>query len=261
MKIHFSWTISPTENMVLQSRLAIAAAKDLGTCTIWVHEKDYNQINAQLKRIAEVIPYQSFSNMDLPWSSTPKWNIEPRGDVVVGCDADVMVWRKDLVLEAAKKCIEENAVCGTIGYAQPFPIEEWHSLFKDYKIPTNFDYKYTNTGLDSPYYINNGVVMMPSKMLPAFRESFYSYLPSINERYKTLYYMSQVATTIAIYKAELKVKPMPRTFNYTEVDNPGLPQLDDAIFLHHNISRNKLLTADVPAIQKRAKQLLYTKML
>lgn len=255
MKLHFSWTINPNPEMELQSRLGIAAARDLGHCTIWVQDKDYQLVSPKLKRMAEVIPYRPMPNMELPWSSTPKWSVEPKGDVIIGLDADVMVWRPDLVLRAAEDCLRENAICGTIGYAEPFPLDEWRNLFKTYNIPENFPFRYTNTLRPAPFYINLGVVMIPSSLLKPFRESYYKYLPELNIRYPDLYFMCQVATTISIIKAGLAMKAMPRTFNYTEVDNPGLPLLQETIFLHYNISRKNPLDTTVMAIREKTRKL------
>ncbi len=241
--------------MELQSRLAIRATKNLGTCTIWVHEKDYAAISPRLKRMAEILPYQAIPGMKLPWSSTPKWGIEPRGDVVVGLDSDVMVWREDLVLEAAKQCLADNAVYGTVTYIEILPESEWRSLFADLGLPQKFPFEYTVSKQPAPFHINNGVVMMPTKILPDFRASFYKWLPEINRRYPDLYYMCELATTIGIMKAELNMKAMPKTFNYVEVRMPGLPDLKNVAFLHYNTSRKDPLNTSVQELRERCRQL------
>lgn len=255
MKIHFSWTISPTPQMELQSKLAVRAARNLGPCTIWVHENEYSAVTTELKRMAEVIPYRAIDGMELPWSSTPKWAVEPKGDVVVGLDADVMVWREDLVLRAAEECLAENVLCGTVTYIEILPEADWRALFRRYSLPEDFPFQYTHSRQAAPFHINNGVVMMPATMLPAFRKSFYTHLPDMNRMYPGLYYMCELATTVAIMKAGLPVKAMPKTFNYVEFRVPGLPDLKDVAFLHYNTSRNDPLNATNETLRQRCRQL------
>jgi hypothetical protein len=255
MKFHFSWTISANDQMELESRLAIAAAKNLAHCTIWAQESEFAKVSERLKAAAEVLPYAHDPAMVLPWSSTPKWGVKPQGDVLVGLDADVIVWRQDKVREAAELCLSENAVCGTLAYAPPFPADEWRSLLFYYGLEAQLPFHYSNTDEPSPFYINNGCVMMPASLLDRFRDSFYKYLPELNVRYPGLYYMCQVATTIAILKAGLRVRAMPITFNYLENTNAGLPLLSEAAFLHYNSSRDNPFNAQHPQVRDRMREL------
>lgn len=241
MKIHFSWTISTNKLMELETKIMVASTKGMDCHnTVWVQESEYNLVSPNLKKIAEILPYKPVSDFLEPWTTTPKWDVDPQGDVVVGTDADVMVWNQELVVQAAEKCLKNNCICGTIGYAAPFDILEWNTLFNRYNLPDAFNYRYTNTQEKSPYYINNGVVMMPSTMLPKFRESYKKWLIETNKWHHNLYYACQVATTLAIKDAQLPVQAMSRLFNYTEVDNPGTPLLADVIFLHYNRTRDEL---------------------
>ncbi len=242
--------------MTRQSRLAVAAARNLGPCTIWVHEPEYHLVDAHLKAIADVRTYRSNPAILLPWASTPKWQVEPEADVVLGCDADVFVWNEEQVVKAAQLCLAKQALCGTMAYWYPFEEAEWPRLFQLYGLAPDFNYRYQTVRQSTPFYINNGAVMLPSTMLPAFRESFYRWLPEINARYLHNYFMVQVATTIAIYKAGLKTKVMPRTFNYTDGNNPGLPGLDQVAFLHCTKHRDQLQCHPVPAVAARIRELL-----
>lgn len=254
--IHFSWTISATQSMQLQSRVTQAAAQHLGCCTIWVHEPELPQIRPELRERAEILPYVSLPAMPHPWSSTPKWKISARADVVVGCDADAMVWRPDLVRQAAQMCLAEGVLCGTIAYRPPFELAEWRRLFRHYGIPEDFSYRYQVCQQPAPFYINNGVVMLPAKFLAPFREALYGYLPELNARYPTNYFMSQIATTIAIYKAGIPVKALPATFNYLEGENRELRELKQAAFLHYNVSRSTIPHCPHPLVRQRFHQLL-----
>lgn len=230
--IHFSWTISPNTTMTRQSLVAIAAARELGPCTIWVHAPDIEKVDPQLTRLAEVLPYESDPEIILPWASTPKWRVTPRADVVMGTNADVFAWSPQKVRRMAAQCLSEQSLFGVIAYWEPFDTPEWASLFHEYGLPADFSYRYQNLDKPSPFYINNGAVMMPSAMLPAFRESFYHHLPLINRKYRENYFMVQVATTIAIYKAGLRRHGVHKLFNYMVDECFNQSLLDEVAFLH-----------------------------
>lgn len=257
----FSWTISPNKMMEWQSYLLIESADSMANAHIAVQEKELPLISHGLRRMANVWPYQCDSDMVLPWSSTPKWRINPTAKVVVGLDADVVLWRKDLLYDIVKSCLKEDTIYGTIGYRQPIPLTEWQTLYRIFNIKECFEFQYTNTQEACPFYINNGAVMMPTNLLPHFRDVFYHVLPFINRRYKDHYFMSQIATSIAISKAGFKVKALPRTFNYTEFDNPELPLLSEAVFFHYNISRRDMLNSSVIGFRNFVRHRLCPKMM
>ena len=250
MKIHFSWTISAGNLMELESKIMVASTKGIDCHnTIWVQEHEYNLVSPSLKKIAEVLPYKPHSYLLDPWSTTPKWNVEPKGDIIIGTDADVMIWNQNLVIQEAKRCLKNKQISGTIGYAAPISIFEWEFLFKKYGIEEDFKYQYTNTKEKSPFYINNGVVMMPSDMLFKFKESYQKWLLEINKWHYKSYYICQIATTFAIKELKLPTASMPRIFNYTEVDNPNVPELEKAIFLHYNITREEISKGGIDSIK------------
>jgi len=241
MKIHFSWTISTSLSMQLESEIMIASTKGMNCChTISVQEAQFNKVDPKLKNFADIVSYKPIPDLSPPWTLTPKWDIEPKGDIVIGVDADVMVWNQKLVIEKAEECLRTKKICGTIGYAEPFPLSEWKRLFEKYNMEENFNYKYNNTKTLSPFYINNGVVMMPSEMLGAFRSSYKKWLLELNKTHKNLYYLCQVANTFAIKECKFPVEAMPDVFNYTEIDNPDLSNLNNVIFLHYNKTREEI---------------------
>ncbi len=248
--------------MELESKIMVESTKGIDCHnTIWVQEHEYKLVRPSLKKIAEVLTYKPHSYLLDPWSTTPKWNIKPKGDIIIGTDADVMVWNQDLVIQEAEKCLKNKRLSGTIGYAAPISISEWEFLFKKYKIEENFMYQYTNTKEKAPFYINNGVVMMPSEILPIFRECYQRWLLEINKWHYKSYYICQIATTFAIKELQLPVASMPRTFNYTEVDNPNVPELEKSIFLHYNTTREEIAKGGInniknASIKKRITQLI-----
>ena len=241
MKIHFSWTISANNIMQIESKIMIASTKNIDCChTIWVQRNEYDLIDPALKRIAEILPYDPDPCLHEPWTITPKWDIEPRGDVIIGIDADVMVWNQKEVIRVATQCLKHDKICGTIGYGPPIEKWEWQQLFNCYNMNENYEYQYTNVEETCPYYINNGVVMMPKKTLPVFREYYKKWLFELNRWYHDCYYLCQIANTFAIKESQLAVVSMPKVFNYTEIDNFELSELDDTIFLHYNTTRDQI---------------------
>jgi len=250
MKIHFSWTISANSLMELESKIMVASTKGMNCHnTVWVQKKEYDKVDPSLKKMVDIQTYEPNSALLEPWATTPKWDVEPQGDVIIGTDADVMVWNQELAIKTAEECLETNKLYGTIGYAAPFPKSEWETLFDRYKMRDEFKYQYTNTKEPSPYYINNGVVMMTKETLPHFRSSYNKWLAEINKWHYKCYYLCQVANTMAINELQIPVVAMPRTFNYTEVDNPGTPLLEEAIFLHYNTTREDIAKGGINAIK------------
>jgi hypothetical protein len=228
--------------MELESEILIWSARRLDChFTIWAQQHEIHLISNKLKNIAEVLPYQSTPEFRNPWEITPKWGVEPKGDVVVGLDADVMVWRDDLVGEYAARCLEDQCVYGTIAYRPPFGAAMWNKLFEQHGMTDQFEYTCADgSGLASPYYINNGVVMMPATLLSKFREYHRKWLPVVNAAFPKLYYISQVANTLAVKDGNIPVKAMPKTFNLLERHNRELEDIDDTAFLHYNVTRGQV---------------------
>ena len=252
--------------MELESKIMVASTKGMNCHnTVWVQKKEYDKIDPSLKRLVDVQSYEP--NLDLlePWATTPKWDIEPQGDVIIGTDADVMVWNQKLAIQTAEDCLKSNQLFGTIGYAAPFAESEWKTLFDRYKMVDEFKYQYTNTKEKCPYYINNGVVMMTKEILPRFRKCYNKWLTEVNKWHYNCYYMCQIANTMAINELQIPVVAMPRTFNYTEYDNPDTPELENVIFLHYNVTRDLIGSGGINAIKnltvkKRIQELLKNKI-
>ena len=159
-----------------------------------------------------------------------------------------MVWNENSVIAAAEECLENKKLYGTIGYFAPFPISEWHKMFNRYKMDDNFIYEHTNSKEKTPYYINYGVVMMPKENLTEFKKCYDKWLIEINKWHHDCYFLCQIANTFAIKELQTPVVAMPRTFNYTEVDNPNLPMLDKAAFLHYNKTRIEIESNGISSI-------------
>lgn len=253
--IHFSRTITPNAMMQNHARLLLASIGDLGPSTIWVQEHELGLVAEDLRQKAEICGYQAAPQFTPPWGATPKWRVIPRAPLVLGCDADILVWSPERLRAIAAECLQRQAVVGTIAYAEPLSQVSWRELLQQHGIIPEFSYQYQNTGNPAPFYLNNGAILMPASQLPRFQEEFYGNIDSVNYVHQKNYFMSQLATTVAIYRAQLPRLAKPRTFNYIEIDNPGLPLLDAVTILHYNISRGNIAGCSHPSLRARLAEL------
>ena len=237
------------------------ANRNLGGSTIWIYEHDIQSVPKWLFEEADVRTYTHFLDDDKPWVSTPKWRVDPNDGVVIGANADILVMDEEYVISVARQSIIKQAILGTMAYIPPFDIKMWERLFKEFKISEDFIYEYGNVTQPAPYYINNGAVVIPSNLQLPFRESLYDVMPHVHRICGDSYFYVQVATTIAIYTANLARDVLPRTFNYTELDNPDMGLIDQVAHLHYNVSGLDIVNSDIVAIKKRIKDINRIRMI
>lgn len=247
---HFSWTISANEKMQFHSEILLNSFKEFKSfeATIWVPNFEYDKISKELKNKVEVLPYDPDPIFLDPWGVTPKWDVKPRGDVVVGLDADVMVWSAKNCQKDFNLCYNQNSICATMAYKMPninfkneWTIQDWENLSKKFNIKLNYDYWSIESNQKGPFYFNNGAVLIPKNLLNNFRNSLKYWLKEINKYYKDLYFFAQVANVFVINQLNLKHISMPNVFNYLEIFNREMKQINDVSFLHFNYSRDFLI--------------------
>lgn len=244
MKIHFVWPISVNKKMIFMSKILIESAKQMNAhFTILVEEFEYEKALNYFKNIAEVLSYAKNPEFASPWVATPKWFVEPKGDILLGLDSDTLVWNPSILLKYAEIAYQENTIYGTIAHKNPFKEGEWEKLFSQYKMKDNFIYNFHETGLPSPYYINNGAVLMPADLLLEFRIYLKKWLLELNKNYHNLFFISQVATTFAIKESGLPAKTHPKTFNYLETGDLSNIEndIENIAIFHYNESKNHIL--------------------
>jgi len=253
--IHFSWCISPTPSMIENSLYLATTARELGPCTVWVLDYEYDQVPKRLKDLVDVRPYTAFPHLKVPWNTTPKWLVEPQGDIILGCGADTIIWNPDHLLRYADICIAERAIAGTIAYLEPLPQSDWIKLFSDYEIPYEPCHRYQTTQNPVPFYLNHAAVLMPTGLFHNFAPLFYKYLVEVSLRFPDNYFMSQIALSLAIYKSGAHRIELSRQFNYSEICHPGMPDIERATIVHYENSRRDPTRCPVPALQARLKQI------
>ena len=255
-KLHLTWTSDASPEMQLQSRLAIEAAKNIGPCTIWVHESEISDIDPHLSRLAEFLPYKSLFKNQQPWISSPKWRIKPRGEVVLGCDADTVIWNRNLVLQYANTCLAAQAICGTIAYADQLTDSEFRQLFADYGLPYEDKHRYQVSLNPAPFCVNHGAVMIPANLLTVFSDVFYEHLPKLVDRYPDRYYTPQIAVCLSIYLSGLNRIEFPYSFNYYHGVGPMISDFNEIAMLHYGTYRDDPFNAQIPQFRSYFRSLL-----
>ena len=240
MKIHFVWPISVNFDMVSMSKILIKSAEGMNCYfTIMVQKEEYGKATKYFKNIAEVLPYSASPKFAEPWVWTPKWDIEPKGDIVLGLDSDVVIFNQKILLDFIKKSYEKKIIYGTIAYESPFSHDIWENLFNKYEMKDSFKYEFLKTNTPAPYYINNGVVIMPNDFIDVFRFYHKKWLFELNNNFYNLFYISQVATTFAIKESKLPHQNANRYLNYLESSHIHAENFDynNIAIFHYNESK------------------------
>jgi hypothetical protein len=170
-----------------------------------------------------------------PWTTCPRWDIEPKSELVVGLDSDVLAMSD--YSNGLKQCLNYD-VSGTLAHQAGLTLDEWKQLFEDANIeyppklyPTLYD------GTMTPYYLNNGLVALRSEHVEGMREQTKRMLKIINKRHHDLFYIVQVATSLAIHKLNLNRQLISETFHQLETRDPN--PSDQTVFFHYNGSKNR----------------------
>lgn len=207
--------------------------------TIHVLEEEAYKLNPNLKKLVEVKYYKTtipqFSHK--PWECVPKWNIVPRGDVVVGVESDVIIWNTEQAYKYINECYDSKQILGTMAYEDHLEENDWINLFKD----RNLQHKANNecqNGKTSPYYVNNAVVMMPNNVLQTFRNSLSKVIYGLADSHGCNKYFAQIATALSIVDSGLPHKASSPLMNYLESHfrEPN----NSAAFYHYNLSYGKM---------------------
>lgn len=254
MKAHFVITISLNESMQRQAEYLIRSIKGVGKCpdsffTIMTHEdlsflnNNYLRKEAFLHNI-QVVQYETNPNLRYPWSTFARWDIEPKEDLIIGLDSDILALRN--LQPLLEELTFKGGICGSGADAfTNFTIQDWKNLFNLASVPFPEKTYRTPDSLISigqegaPYYINNGVVCLASKYLENMKKITKDMIAIINENYHDDFYITQKANTLAAYickeKYNMPLNLMSKDFNHLEVFY-GPPD-KNAFFYHYNVLR------------------------
>ena len=158
-------------------------------------------------------------------------------------------------LEYAQKT---DRFCGVIAYVSPFDnsVSQWRDLYSYFKLdlPDEFYmYRMWNGKLFAkeksvgPFYVNHGVLVMPSKYVPEIRHAIKPILQELNNLIYDNYYIVQVATTLALDTLRVPREAMPVKYNTQITSGDSIDK--DTVFLHYYGSLSRISSIkDVEAL-------------
>src|SRR5260221_478162 len=82
-----------------------------------------------------------------------------------------------------------------------------------------------------PFYVNHGVLAMPSSYISPMRDAVRFVLPLINSQLYDNYFIAQIATAIATDVAKLPRRPLPVKYNTKA--GAGDFWTEETVFLHY----------------------------
>lgn len=224
--------------LLLKSLETIGECKNY-FCTIFSYKKIESNF---LKNRAEIIEYKINKNLKYPWWTSPRWNVVPKGDILIGLDSDI------IILKPIKVFLEEtlkNKILGVIAERSPFETEsheKWSYLFKLCGLnKPEFIYKHKIKEVTCPYYINNGVVVMPIEYKEKIQAATEIAIKNVKEEIKENYFFPQIITTLAIQISKIPYDTMSNNYNTLESIPPNEPQdsiNSETVFYHYNRSKD-----------------------
>ena len=188
-----------------------------------------------------------------------RWHVEPRGNICVLVDSDVLVCSP---LQGLKKWENCNAVAGVLAHESPYELDEWMKIFNHFGIEYNDPiYQTTDTEKACPFYVNYGVLIVDSCLMPKIREKIGPNIEKVmemEERKHTFtssghspnFFVGQIALTVTLAELPIKKQTLPVRYNYPDYphyDEKFPEELNQILFFHHLKFKNSY---DVPAFCK-----------
>jgi hypothetical protein len=202
--------------------------------TVFIPNSDVIK-NRFIRLNTEIIKYTPDDRFAKPWTKVCRWNLKPKGNLVVGIDSDVVAWND--LNGLMKNCFKFNGMSARIA---PFPQSayhlkpsEWSFLFKNCKIePNSFDCNYVNeSNKKCIYYVNNGIITLSPDLVEGFKHEVNYCLNIANEYFRNSGFLPQIANTLAIYKSQINKRVMNKNFNFVSLVD-GIPN-DETLFYHY----------------------------
>jgi len=253
MTPHFSLVISPGI-MEMQTEILFHSIETNGKCkdyfcTIFIQEKDrisnkfiLNHKNIKIKK------YKPNHNLKYPWSSSPRYLVDPTGDVSIHIDSDMFA-NKNIkclfdIFENKKSCY------GVVSNRSPFKknsLGNWKDVFRTcgmklpekmyvYKKNSKF-YLHGKTESVCPYYLNMGLLMMPPDYNSELKKCMDWAINKLNRKYYNNFYLVQLAFSVAIQKSKLDYDFLPCKFNNLKYKtlNHFERKSKETVFYHYHI--------------------------
>jgi len=230
MKIDFVIPASPTDSFYSQIAMARLGLDALGG----VYRAAQVRVALGDEREREIdprwLPY--LDNVHFFWAPVEQFLREkylaqvkhrfeiyrPDADVVIFCDADILIFRPfDDLLE---RHVKEPVFRGVIAH-YPFPrrvpddAERWRELSRSVigrEIP--LDCEYTLEPGACPFYINNGFLMGTPGLFDRLAAVHEDVQQKVHVQLPRNYFSCQVALPLAVHKAEAPYETLPMRYNY-----------------------------------------------
>ncbi len=227
MTPHFVMIITANEAMQLHTRLFLMSLEKYGKltdyhCTICIQNHEKITDKYILDR-ADIKTYDNREGYDPPWlGGLPRWRVQPKSDVCIFVDADMLVCS-----DIRPLFVNANCVRGMIAYHSPFLGQEfasssmmcWRLLYE--KLGMDFPntlYEYSNKEGDlTPYYINYGCIVVPSKYMTEIGNKIENIIHTLHD-FQPNYFNGQIAFTIVLNSLSIPTEALSPRFNFFEFD-------------------------------------------
>lgn len=244
MKPHFLMIITANEAMQLHTRLFLMSLEKYGKltdyhCTICIQEHERITDRYILERV-DVETYDNSEGYDPPWlGGLPRWKVEPKGDVCVFVDADMLAFS-----DLSPLFSDVDRVRGMIAFQSPFLGQEfapssmmcWRLLYEKLGIdfPTPL-YGYSNKEGDlTPYYINYGCVVVPARHMAEVGGKIEGTIHALH-KFQPNYHNGQIALAVVLNSLDVPRGTLGPRFNFLEYDKlVGLypEEFDNCVLFH-----------------------------
>jgi len=257
IKPHFVILINNDERMQFEATLLVSSLETLGGikeyyCTIVVPEgfKSSSEFKKFIEKRGEIKTYKEAVGSK-PYLYSPRWEVEPKSEIFVPIDSDIIVLKniEQLFLAPSEK------IKGVIGLESPFlnglNKTVWEHIFKLFKIETEekrwtkyrvFDKKsihylklfdkesLVDESTSCPFYFNHGLLITSksiAKKINSIKNDITNDL--IKMGFEKSYWLNQIVTTICIEKEKIDCEEIDDKFN-------SIKKLTEDTHLYHYCS-------------------------
>lgn len=247
MKPHFAMLISANRRMEFQAELFIRSLEFYGQVTDYFFDlfilegetisSEYLRAKTNIVHYKSALPY-GYTN---PWTITPRWDMEPKSDLCIHVDADILIVSN---LQKLFDYCKEPGLYGCIANTPPFSLSKWKAALAMFglALPERmYLYKQCCGNFQAPketsvcpFYPNNGFLVTHAKYVPRIREEFKRVLATLNDRYRENVYHPQFSLAIALQILQVPTHVLPNSFNYVTTFNYKTPLIYEDIVYHYD---------------------------
>lgn len=237
MSIHFLMLISETPEMLFRTEFLIRSIKRFSKdfpvfFSIVVNGYSDTHLikpclskgrvdNSYIVKNAEILRSPFKWHLPIPH----RWFVEPKSEVCVFIDADMIACQKlDSLFD-----LDKGVFHGVEAYKNHLTLQEWRSL-----------------GIEKDLrYFNFGMLVVPSHQLRAIGECLLEITKEVVEAYKSHYYFAaQIALAKAIHILNIQTNCLPKTFNWFDLWPES--DLSQILFLHYMNNKHYIKSHNIP---------------